>query len=107
VPTFPGEPLHLTARDDAAGEIVMKRTLAELLDEGSDEPSALDLDFSELPAPEPETVTETVVRTPLSSFAVADENTEDRRYRRSRLVYGLGGAGVSAFVVGGSLALGL
>lgn len=85
----------------------MKRTLAELLDEGSDEPSALDLDFSALTLPEPETVTGSAARgTPLSSFAVADENTEDQRYRRTRLVYGLSGAGVSALVVGGSLALG-
>lgn len=86
----------------------MKCTLAELLDEGSDEPSALDLDFSQLEALAPDTATETGSRgTPLSPFAVADESTEDRRYRRTRLMYGLSGAGVSAFVVGGSLALGL
>lgn len=85
----------------------MKCTLAELLDEGSDEPSALDLDFSLLTAPaEPATAESTGRSTPLSAFAAADETTEDRRHRRARLMYGLGGAGASVLVVGGSLALG-
>jgi len=109
VPTFlSGDSFVLTAAAIAPEGFVMRCTLAELLDEGSDEPSALDLDFSKLATPAPEAATVNESRgTPLSPFAVADEGSEDRRYRRARLVYGVGGASVTAFVVGGSLALGL